>query len=118
MRLSLIPQAARLRLEANAAPIDRTPRIEKSLAHCKAEWQRAYDLAQAHGKPAARCVRIAAVAYKLAMPNMTTANAVKAAIACVAQGINLEVFDGREGSQLLYAAQVALTLHRKAGGKP
>jgi len=32
----------------------------------------------------------------------------------IAQGIALEVFDGRDGSQLLYSAQVAMSLlHKK-----
>ena len=41
----------------------------------------------------------------------------KAAIACIAQGIQLEVFDGKDGSQLPYAAQVALSVHREAKRK-
>jgi hypothetical protein len=53
---------------------------------------------------------MAAVSYKLAMPRMDSLPGIKAAIACIAQGIALEVFDGRDGSQLLYAAQVALTV--------
>lgn len=43
--------------------------------------------------------------YRLAMPVLKPEN-VKCYIACVAQGVSLEVFNGREASQLLYAAQV------------
>ena len=57
------------------------------------------------------------VAYKLAMPRMESLNAIRAAIACIAQGIALEVFDGRDGSQLLYAAQVAMSTLKAKGGK-
>lgn len=32
-------------------------------------------------------------------------------------GIRLEIFDGKDGSQPLYAAQVALRVHREAKGK-
>jgi hypothetical protein len=46
------------------------------------------------------------------MINLTS---IKAAVACVAQGIQLEVFDGRDGSQMLYAAQVAISIHREKG---
>jgi DNA-binding IclR family transcriptional regulator len=62
----------------------------------------------------------AMMAYKLAMPVMDSRGAVLAYIACVAQGINLKVFSGRDGSQMLYAAQVALSLLReqKPAGRP
>jgi hypothetical protein len=59
--------------------------------------------------------RMAAVAYKIAMPRMNSLTNIKAAVACVAQGIQLEVFDGRDGSQMLYAAQVAISIHREKG---
>ena len=60
---------------------------------------------------------MARVAYKLAMPEMDSLPAIKAAITCIAQGIRLEVFDGRDGSQLLYSAQVAMSLIKQKGGK-
>jgi hypothetical protein len=44
------------------------------------------------------------------MPKMDTLPSIKAFISCIAQGIVLEVFDGRDGSQLLYSAQVALSV--------
>ena len=120
MRLALIAHM-RDTLDLAAAgtpPRDRTSRTEKALAHCKAEWTNAYELAQAKGLTAAKALRMASVAYKLAMPKMDSLPAIRAAIACVAQGITLEVFDGRDGSQLLYAAQVALTtLKPKQKGK-
>ena len=104
-------------IEASAPPRDRTSRTEKALTHCKAEWERAYQLAQEKGLPAPKAVRMAAVAYKLAMPTLDSLPAIRAAISCIAQGINLEVYDGRDGSQLLYAAQVALTIHNQKGRK-
>ncbi|MGA9070803.1 MAG: hypothetical protein WB424_11140 [Terracidiphilus sp.] len=56
----------------------------------------------------ANAIRAAAVSYKQALPKMDTLPAIRAAITAIAQGIALEVFDGKEASQLLYAAQVAL----------
>jgi hypothetical protein len=113
MRLALIAHRAGLTLDASAAPPrDRTSRTEKALSHCKAEWSRAYDLAQSKGLPANKAARMAAVAYKLAMPQLDSLPAIRASIAAIAQGIRLEVFDGRDGSQLLYAAQVALSMLR------
>ena len=52
------------------------------------------------------------------MPAMDSHAGIRAAVACVAQGVTLEVFDGRDGSQLLYAAQVAITILNNKGGKP
>jgi hypothetical protein len=92
-------------------PRDRTPFSVRALEHCTAEWMRAHDLALEHGKTKAEAVRMAQVAYKLALPTMINKAAIRAAIACIAHGVALEVFSGRDGSQLLYAAQVALSLY-------
>lgn len=89
--------------------------IDAAMSHCKDEWSRAFALAQKKGLPATKAQRMAAVAYKIAMPRMTNLASIKAAVACVAQGIQLEVFDGRDGSQMLYAAQVAISIHREKG---
>jgi hypothetical protein len=89
--------------------------VTRALDQCRADWQSAYDLAQSKGLAPAKAVRMAAVAYKLAMPKMDNLPAIRAAIACIAQGITLEVFDGRDGSQLLYAAQVALATLKAKG---
>lgn len=104
-------------IEASALPRDRTSRTDKALAHCKAEWTQAYELAHTKGLAPAKALRMASVAYKLAMPKMDSLPSIRAAIACIAQGITLEVFDGRDGSQLLYAAQVALATLKAKGAK-
>ncbi len=122
MRLALIAhtQAASALpyIEAQSElPRDRTSRTDRALTHCKDEWTRAYQLAQTKGLTATKALRMASVAYKLAMPKMDSLPTIRAAIACIAQGIQLEVFDGRDGSQLLYAAQVALSVHRPKARK-
>ena len=119
MRLALLAYPQPIALEASGAPPrDRTSRTDKALDLCRSEWSRAYDLAQGKDLPAPKALRMASVAYKLAMPKMDSLPTIRAAIACIAQGITLEVFDGRDGSQLLYAAQVALSvLHRKGEKK-
>ena len=120
MRLALIQRVAtNVAISATAAPPrDRTTRTDHALAHCKDEWTRAYDLAHTKGLTGPKALRMAQVAYKLAMPKMDSLPTIRAAIACIAQGITLEVFDGRDGSQLLYAAQVALSvLHQKVRKK-
>jgi hypothetical protein len=52
--------------------------------------------------------------YKLALPELDTVAHIREFIGHVAQGIAHGIFTGREGSQLLYAAQVALTLVKKS----
>ncbi len=122
MRLALIAHAraasALPYIDAQATPPrDRTSRTQKALEHTQAEWSRAYELAQTKGLNSTRALRMASVAYKLAMPRMDSLPAIRAAIACIAQGITLEVFDGRDGSQLLYAAQVAISMLNQKGAK-
>ena len=97
-------------IRAVAAPRNRTSRTDRALELCKSEWQAAFDMAKEKGLASTKALRMAAVAYKLAMPKMDSLPTIRAAIACIAQGIQLEVFDGRDGSQLLYAAQVALSV--------
>jgi hypothetical protein len=116
MRLALIAYPQTIAIEAMAGPPrDRSSRIDKALSHCKDEWSRAYGLAQEKGLQAPKALRMASVAYKLAMPKMDSLPTIRASIACIAQGITLEVFDGRDGSQLLYAAQVALSVLKQKG---
>jgi hypothetical protein len=52
----------------------------------------------------------AIVMYRLALPALDSFEDIHAFIACVAQGVAIGVFNGRDGSQLLYAAQVALSV--------
>ena len=118
MRLALITHEPPVSIAAQAAPPrDRTSRADKALAACKAAWLNAHATARDKGQPAAKALRMAQVAYKLAMPKMDSLPSIRAAIACIAQGIQLEVFDGRDGSQLLYAAQVALSTLKPKGAK-
>jgi len=118
MRATLLLYRQPLALDAQAAPPrDRTSQVDRALNHCRDEWTRAHALAQSKGMPAPKALRMASVAYKLAMPKMDSLPTIRAAIACIAQGITLEVFDGRDGSQLLYAAQVALSVLKQKGAK-
>lgn len=58
------------------------------------------------------------LAFKLELPGFGSIGEIRLNIEAVAQGIAMGVFTGREGSQLLYAAQVALSaLAREKKGK-
>ena len=90
------------------APLDTT---SANIRRCMQMMERAADIAQAEGYDAEDRRRFAQVAYKLAMPPLSDAKSIKAHIACIANGIALQMIDGREAGQMLYAAQVALSLH-------
>ena len=109
MRLALIAYPHILHAVAEP-PRDRTSRADRALSACKDAWSHAYQIAHDKGLSANAALRMASVAYKLAMPKMDSLPTIRASIACIAQGIVLEVFDGRDGSQLFYAAQVALSV--------
>jgi hypothetical protein len=57
------------------------------------------------------------MAFKLALPELKSRGEIKEFITAVAQGIALGFFNGREGSQLLYAAQIALSANTEKKGK-
>jgi hypothetical protein len=61
-----------------------------------------------HTHPIDNSVEGKALSFKLALPGLGSMTEIRAFIGHVAQGIALGIFIGREGSQLLYAAQVAL----------
>ena len=116
MRTALLAQPLILHAQA-APPRDRTSATARAVAHCHDEWHQAFNLAKEKGLQQQKALRMASVAYKLAMPRMESLSSIRAAIACIAQGISLEVFDGRDGSQLLYAAQVAMSTLKAKGAK-
>lgn len=85
-------------------------------ARCREALERAYldtlaapETAESENACRTRAIDAAARAYRQAMPPLSGAENIRNFIACVAQGILLDVFTGSEPNQLLYAAQVANT---------
>jgi hypothetical protein len=72
----------------------------------KANVQRVFDAL--HDHPIDKSDAGRSLSFKLALPGLGSMSEIKAFIVHVAQGIALGIFTGREGSQLLYAAQVAM----------
>ena len=87
-------------------PIPAQPRTAASDKLTKANVQRVF--AALHTHPIDNSVEGKALSFKLALPGLNNVQEIRAFIGHVAQGIALGIFTGREGSQLLYAAQVAL----------
>jgi len=112
MRTALLARPLILYAQADP-PRDRTSLAARAVAKCQDEYHHAYNIAKEKGLAQPKALRMASVAYKLAMPRMESLNAIRGAIACIA----LEVFDGRDGSQLLYAAQVAMSTLKSKGRK-
>ncbi len=83
-----------------------------ALARCLSAYKAMYAEQLAKGKYDGQCVRFAKIAYRKALPITDSLENIQAFIACVAQGINFELYDRSEATLLLYAAQVALGAHR------
>jgi hypothetical protein len=54
-----------------------------------------------------RAIKKAYKAYREALPPLRGSENIRDFIACVAHGLAIDVFDAREASKMLYAAQVA-----------
>jgi hypothetical protein len=104
-------------LEYPVKPLETIPLTVK---RCILAMSHEADKAEAEGISPWERKKRAQVAYKLYMPAMEDRDSIRAYIACVAHGISLKVFNGRDASQMLYAAQVAMSLVKepKANGRP
>jgi hypothetical protein len=57
-------------------------------------------------------------AYRYAMPPLAGQDNIRDFVACAAHGVLIGAIDTRKGNQLLYAAQVALTIDRHNTREP
>lgn len=83
-----------------------------TMAHCVDAYYASQAAAISKGQSKYQAERAAIMAYRLAMPPLDSVDQIKCYISCLVQGITYEVFDSRETGQLLYAAQVALSIER------
>lgn len=88
-----------------------------AVACCSQAWDQAYKKARAEGKGTVFSSIDAGQAYRLAMPALDGAAAIREFIACVAHGMLLGAITGPDGARLLYAAQVAHTAFRSPAQK-
>jgi len=91
-----------------SSPIPENPAI----ARCYSEWQRVYKKEKAKGLSWATASNNAGQAYRMAMPPLSGQGNIRDFVACVAHGMLIGTIDGRDGTKLLYAAQVALSTIR------
>jgi hypothetical protein len=77
-------------------------------------WQLCYDSRRAEGRSDISAEIDANEAYREAMPVLSDRESIRDFIACTANGMLIDAIQYQHGTQLLYAAQVALsTLNRK-----
>jgi hypothetical protein len=81
-----------------------------AVARCMSAWTSAY---KANRKNEYEAEQAAALAYCNAMPRLCGYENICNFIACVAHGILIDVFERKNSTKLLYAAQVALSSVRR-----
>ncbi|MGA3080711.1 MAG: hypothetical protein ABSD44_04925 [Terracidiphilus sp.] len=89
-----------------------------AIARCMNAWKTAYRAVIANGKSSCFAVREAAPAYRNAMPPLTEQENIGNFVACVARGMLIGAIEGKDGTRLLYAAQVALATVRRQPSPP
>lgn len=93
--------------------------VNAAVARCCKAWSDTYEAERAKGQGEYSANETAGEAYRDAMPTLSSPESVRDFIACAAHGILLGAIEGKQGSQLLYAAQVAscmfARLPREAG---
>ncbi len=87
-----------------------------AIARCRDAWQQTYDdyLKKNRRKDGweakGKAVHAAGIAYRGAMPPLAGHQGIRDFIACTAYGILMDAIPADRGGQLLYAAQVALSV--------
>lgn len=91
--------------------------LTAAIERCGAAFRAEMESAKKAGYKPGECVQRARLAYKVSIPPMMDRQSILLAIACITYAMHLDIFDGAEASRLLYAAQVALSVIRQAGGQ-
>lgn len=106
MENSALTQSAKNpRKPASAA---RALTAKTAIAICIKEWQSCYDSKQAEGESVSSAECDANEAYREAMPVLSDRESIQNFIACTAHGMLIGTILSQHGTQLLYAAQVAV----------
>jgi hypothetical protein len=117
--VSYIPPSSTLAPGPGTDPTD----AKTAIRRCCAAWQHAYkaflkDVEQPDHTESIFAGNAAGRAYCNAMPLLVGENGIRDFIACAAHGILIEAIPQQRGTQLLYAAQVALNLLHIQSKKP
>ena len=97
---------------ANPSDPDPAP-ANPAVARCIDAYNRAGRAARAKGEYDSQIGKIAARAYREAMPIPVERESIRDFIACVARGVALDAIDPKQSAQLLSAARTALSVLRR-----
>jgi broad specificity phosphatase PhoE len=95
-------------MSEESTPIQENPAV----ARCYSEWQRVYRAEKDKGEFWTDAAKAANRAYRKVMPSLSGQENIRNFVACVAHGMLLGAIEGKDGTKLLYAAQVALSTVR------
>ena len=95
-----------------ARPCHQPSTTQSALIKCLKAYQTTLARSKAAGKTAYQAECDAIMAYKINMPSLDNIDQVKSYISCLVQGVTFSIFESRETGQLLYAAQVALSIEK------
>lgn len=102
---------------AASTPAEAQPHRNPAVRRCLEAYTRTYkaELARRRGREFAEdeAERAAALAYRRAIPDFTDPESIRDFIACVTNGLVLSILFHGDATQLLYAAQVAITARPK-----
>jgi len=98
----------------SSSPIPEIPAV----ANCYAAWQRVYKAEMAKGEHWINASKSAGLSYRKAIPLLSGQANIPDFVACVAHGMLIGAIEGKNGTKLLYAAQVALTTLRRQTSPP
>jgi hypothetical protein len=106
-------------LAESLPPVSPAP-ISLAITRCVETYNRAYKAERASRRDEIAAIRSARRAFRAALPPLVGCENIRDFIACIAQGILLDVIDTADASKLLYAAQVAIAAGRlsSAPAKP
>ncbi|MGA2887333.1 MAG: hypothetical protein ABSE51_04725 [Terracidiphilus sp.] len=91
---------------------------DPAIAHCYSAWQRVYKAEIAKGEHWIHASQDAGRAYRSVMPPLSGQDNIRDFVACVAHGMLIGAIEGKNGTKLLYAAQVALSMLRHRPSTP
>jgi hypothetical protein len=106
-----------LQLPEVLPPSEPVSPVYAAVNRCMAAYKQAYRAAGTMGADQLNRHVAGSDAYRLALPLTQTETDIQAFISCVTRGIALGVFETHEPSQLLYAAQIALSVTKRKPGK-
>ena len=97
----------------NAVEDSTLARMNPRVDHCCEAWERAFQATSAQGKTLYSCRADASVAYRKAMPPLSSYQSACDFVACVVHGLLIEAITETQGGKLLYAAQIVLSTGRQ-----